>query len=157
MCFFISFFILGINPRILFEDFEHLLLSSFHTSSTKDLLSMYSHESTDMLICVILDSLEARSTHGTLPFTLFDPMASLCSYMITYIYPLCVNEDGDLIHSLGLLFHLSGANFISIGWKFKSLHNIGADYNSQKLSHHWISVVLHGPSFHPAAILDPGE
>ena len=36
-----------------------------------------------------------------------------------------------------------------------------ADYKSQDPSvfpsHHWISVVLHGPRFHPAAFFDPGE
>ena len=118
---------------------------------------MYSHESTDMIICVILDSLEARSTHGSLAFTLFDPMASLCSYMITCTHPLCVNEVGDLIQLLGILFHLSRADFISIGSNFKSLHHLGADYNSQEILHHWISVVLHGHSFHPPAVLDPSE
>ena len=67
----------------------------------------------------------------------------------------------DIMHSLGKLFHLSGAHFISTGSNFKSSHHLGADYNSQYLSlfpsHHWILVVLHGPSFHPAAVLDPGE
>ena len=77
--------------------------------------------------------------------------------MITCTHPLCVNEVGDLIHSLGLLFHLSGVDFISVGSNFKSLHHLGSDYNSQELSHHWISVILHGPSFHPATVLDPGE
>ena len=76
-------------------------------------------------------------------------------------HPLYVNEDGDMIHLLGQLFHLSGAHFISTSLKFKSSHHLGADYESQDLlvlpSHHWISVVLHGPSFHPAAVLDPGE
>ena len=118
---------------------------------------MYFHESTDMLICALLICLEARSTHGPHAFALFDHMPSLCSYMITCTHPLHVNEVGDLIHSLGLLFHLSGADFISIGLKFKSLHHLGDDYNSQEHSHHWISVVLHGPSFHPATVLDPGE
>ena len=97
---------------------------------------MYSHESAYMLICVLLDSLEARSTHGANSFALFNPIPSLCSYMITCTRPLYVNEVGDLIHSLGLLFHLSGVDFISIGSKFKSLHHIGADYNSQELSHY---------------------
>ena len=84
-------------------------------------------------------------------------MPSLCSYIITCAYSLCLNEDGYIINLCGQLFHLSRAYFISICLNFKSLHHIGADYNSQELSHHWISVVLHGPSFHPAAVLDPGE
>ena len=79
------------------------------------------------------------------------------SYMITCTHPLSVNEVGNLMHSLGHLFHLSGADFISIGSKFKSLHHLGDDYNSQEISHHCISVVLHGPSFHPTVVLDPGE
>ena len=111
---------------------------------------MYSHESTDMLICDLLDSLEARSTHGAHAFALIEHMASLCSYKITCTHPL-----------RGQLFHLSGAHFISSGFKFKSSHHLGADYKSQDPSlfpsHHWISVVLHGPSFHPATALDPGE
>ena len=161
MCFCISYFVPSINPQSLFEYFEHLLPSSFHTSTTKDSLSVYSHESTTVLICDILDSLEAISTHGVHAFTLFYPMPFLCSYNITCTHPLCVNEDGDMIFSLGQLFHLSGAHFISTGLKFNSYHQLGADYKSQDpsilLSHHWISVVIHGPSFHPAAVLDLGE
>ena len=84
-------------------------------------------------------------------------MSSLCSYKITSTHPLCVNEDGDIIHSLGQLFHLYGAQCISTGLKFKTSHHLGADYKSQDPSvlpsHHWISVVLHGPT----AFLDPGE
>ena len=53
---------------------------------------MYYHNSTDVLICFVLDSLESRSTHEALSFTLSDPMASLYSYMITCTHPLCVNE-----------------------------------------------------------------
>ena len=77
--------------------------------------------------------------------------------MITSTHPLCVNEDGYIIHSLGQLFHLYGAQFISTSSNFKSSHHLGADYKSQDPSvfpsHHWISVVLHGPT----ALLDPGE
>ena len=97
---------------------------------------MYSHESTDMLICDLLDSLEAISTHGAHAFTLFDPIPFLFYHMITCMHPLCVNEVGDLIHSFGHLFHLSGADFISIGLNFKSSYHLGADYKSQELSHH---------------------
>ena len=93
--------------------------------------------------------------------TLPNPNPSLFSYMITCTHPLSVNEVGDLMHSLGHLFHLFGADFISIGSNFKSYHHLGSDYNSQHLSvlltHHWISIVLHGPSFHPATIHDPSE
>ena len=131
MFFCISSFVLGINPESLFEDFEHVLPSSFHTSTKKDYLPVYSHDSTNMLIYDLFYSLEARSTHGALTFTLFDPMPSLHSYMITCTHPLCVIKVGDLIHSLGLLFHLSGADFISVGSKFKSLQHLGSDYNSQ--------------------------
>ena len=81
--------------------------------------------------------------------------------MITCTHPLSVNEVGDLMHSLGHLFHLYGVYFIYIGSNLKSSYHLGADYNSQEplvlLTHHWISVVLHGPSFHPAVVLDPGE
>ena len=49
----ISSFVLGINTQSLLEYFEHLLLSSFHT---EDSLPVYSHESTNMLICDPLDS-----------------------------------------------------------------------------------------------------
>ena len=88
-------------------------------------------------------------------------MTSPSSYMITCAYPLYVNEDGDIIHSLRQLFHLYGDHFISTSLKFKSSHNLGDDYKSQDPSvfpsHHWISVVLHGPSFHPAAVLDSGQ
>ena len=52
MCFSISSFILGINTQSLLEDFEHLLISSFHT---EDSLPVYFHESIDMLICDPLD------------------------------------------------------------------------------------------------------
>ena len=110
-----------------------------------------------MRICDILDYLEDRSNLEGFVFTLFDPMPSPCSYMITCTHPLSVNEVGYLIHLLGLFFHLSGVDFISIGSKFKSLHHLGADYNSQELSHHWISIVLHGPSFHHVVDLDLGE
>ena len=65
------------------------------------------------------------------------------------------------MHLLGQLFHLSGAHFISTCSNFKSSHHLGADYKSQDPSvfpsHHWISIVLHGPSFHPTVVLDPGE
>ena len=88
-------------------------------------------------------------------------MPSLCSYMITSTHPLYVNEDGDIIHSLGQLFHLYGAHFIYTGSTFKSSHHLGADYKSQDPSvlhsHHWILVVLYGPSFHPVVVLDLGE
>ena len=81
--------------------------------------------------------------------------------MITCTHPLCLNEVGDLIHSLGLLFHLYRADFISIGLNLKSLHHLGADYNYQYLSvlltHHWILVLLHRPSFHSPTVLDHGE
>ena len=156
-----SSFFLGTHSQSLLEDFEHHYLSSSHTSTIGDSLPIYLHESTFVLICDLLDSLEARSTHGAHSFALFDPMPSLCSYNITSTHPLCVNEDRDMIHSLGQLFHLSRAHFISTGSKFKSYHHLGADYNSQDPSvlpsHHWISVVLHGPRFHPAAVFDPGE
>ena len=163
MCFCISSFVLGVNHQILFEDFEHHYLSSYYTSTIEVSLPVYSHESTVVLICDLLDSLEAISTHGAHAFTLFDPIPSLCSYMITCTHPLCVNEDGDMIHSLEQLFHLYGAHFISIGSKFKSYHHLGADYKSQDPSvlpsHHWISVVLHGPSIHLDVdyVFDPGE
>ena len=88
---------------------------------------MYSHESTDMLICDLLDYVEDISTHGAHEFTLFDTIPSLCSYKISYTHPLYVNEYGDMIHSLGQLFHLSRAHFISTGSKFKSSHHLGAD------------------------------
>ena len=114
-----------------------------------------------MLICNLMDSLDAISTHGAQEFALFDHIPSLCSYKITCTHPLCVNEDGDMIHSLEQLFHLYGAHFISTGLKLKSYHHVGADYKSQDPlvlpSHHWISVVLHGPRFHLAAVFDPGE
>ena len=55
----ISSFVLGINTHSLFEYFEHRLPSSFHNSTTEDSLSVYSHESTDILICVLLYYLEA--------------------------------------------------------------------------------------------------
>ena len=78
-----------------------------------------------------------------------------------FTHPLYVNEDGDMIHSLGQLFHLFGAHSISIGLNFKSSHHLGVYYNSQDISvlltHHWISVVLHGTSFHPVVVFDPGE
>ena len=74
--------------------------------------------------------------------------------MITCTYPLCVNEVGGIIHSLGQLY---GVDFISIGSNFKSLHHLGAEYKSQEISHYWISVVIHGPSFHPAVVFDPSE
>ena len=128
MCFSISFFVLGINTQSLFEYFEHLLPSSFHTSTIEDSLSVYSHESTDMLICVLLDSLESSSTHKAHAFTLFDPMPSLCSYVITCTHPLCVDKDRDITYPLGQLFHVYGANFISTGLKFNSSHHLGADY-----------------------------
>ena len=77
--------------------------------------------------------------------------------MTTCTYPLYVNEMGGIIHLLVQLFHLSGAVLISIGSKLKSSYHIGANYNSQEISHHWILVILHGPSFHPAAVFDLGE
>ena len=120
MCFCNSSFVLGTHSQRLLEDFEHHYLSSSHTSTIEDSLPVYSHESTVMLICDLLDSLEARSTHGSHAFALFDHIPSLCSYKITCTHPLCVNQDGDIIHSLGQLFHLSRADFISIGLKFKS-------------------------------------
>ena len=52
-CFRISSFFLHINTQNLLEYCEHLILSSFHTN---DSLLVYSHESTDMLICDPLDS-----------------------------------------------------------------------------------------------------
>ena len=119
MLFLISSFILGINTQSLFEYFEHLLHSSFHTSTTKDSLLVYSNESTNMLICVLLNSLEAISTHGAHAFTLFDHMSSLCFYMIICTHPLYVNEFGYLIHSLGLLFHLFGDYFIFYVFEFQ--------------------------------------
>ena len=87
-----------------------------------------------MLICDLLDSVEARSTRGAHAFILFDPIPSLCSYMITCTHPLYVNGDGDIIHLLGQLFHLSRAHFISTGLYFKSSHHLGADYKSQDIS-----------------------
>ena len=53
MYFCISSFFLGINTQDLLEDCEHLILSSFHK---EDSLPVYSHESTDMIICDPLDS-----------------------------------------------------------------------------------------------------
>ena len=96
-----SSFVLGTHSQSLLEDFEHHYLSSSHTSTIEDSLPVYSHESTVVLICDLLDYLEARSTHGSHSFTLFDPMPSLCSYKITSTHPIYVNEYGDIIHSLG--------------------------------------------------------
>ena len=113
-----------------------------------------------MLIC---DLVEPIATHGAHAFALFDPIPSLCSYLITCTHPLCANKDGDIIHSLGHLFHLSGAHLISTGSNFKSSHHLGADYKSQDPSlfpsHHWILVVLHGPSIHLGVVyvFDLGE
>ena len=101
MRFYSSSFVLGTHSQSLLEDFEQHYLSSLHSSSTEDSLPVYSHDSTIVLICDLLDSLEARSTHGAHAFALFDPMPSLCSYMIAFPHPLCVNEDGDMIHFLG--------------------------------------------------------
>ena len=90
-------FVLGTHSQSLLEDFEHHYPSSSHTSTIEDSLPVYSHESSVVFICDLLDSLEARSTHGAHSFSLFDPMPSLCSYMITCTHPLYVNEVGDLI------------------------------------------------------------
>ena len=156
MRFWSSSFVLGTHSQSLLEDFEHHYLSSLHSSTKEDSLPAYSHESTIVFICDLLDFLEARSTHGAHSFALFDPMPSLYSYNITSTNPLYVNEDGDIIHSLGQLFHLYGTHFITIGSKFKSSNHLGDAYKSEDLlvlpSHYWISVVLHGPSFHLAVV-----
>ena len=94
-----SSFVLGTHSQSLHEYFGHHYLYSSHTSTIEYSLPVYSHETTVVFICDLLDSLEARSTHGSHSFTLFDPMPSLCSYKITSTHPLCVNEDGDIIHS----------------------------------------------------------
>ena len=147
------------DSEIHMPDLSHLV----HASPLDGAQPSDFQESAVVLFCDLLDYLEARSTHGAHSFALFDPMPSLCSYMITCTHPLCVNEDGDMIHSLGQLFHLSRAHFISTGSNFKSSHHLGADYKSQYPSvfpsHHWISVVLHGPSIHLAVVyvFYPGE
>ena len=69
----------------------------------------------------------------------------------------------ETLYSLGQLFHLYGAHFISTGSNFRSSRHLGVDYKSQDPlvfpSHHWISVVLHGPSIHLAVVyvFDPGK
>ena len=125
-----SSFVLSTHSQSILEYFEHHYLSSSHTYTIEDSLPVYSHESNIVLTCDLLDSFEAISTHGALAFTRFDPMTSLCSYMITCTHPLCVNEVGYLIHFLGLLFRPSRDYFIFIGLKFKSLYQLGDDYNS---------------------------
>ena len=59
MCFCSSSFVLGTHSHSLLQDFEHHYLSSLHSSTPKDSLLVYSHESTIMLICDLLDCLEA--------------------------------------------------------------------------------------------------
>ena len=59
MCFSSSSFILGTHSQSLLEDFEHHYLSSSHTSTIEDSLPVYSHESNVVIICDLLDSLEA--------------------------------------------------------------------------------------------------
>ena len=102
MLFRISSFFLGINTQSLLEDFEHLLISSFHI---EDSLPMYSHEYIDMIICDPLDSdLEACLQDDThiippsipstiplnnpntvqIPSSLVD--SSLVSYAVIYIF-----------------------------------------------------------------------
>ena len=63
-----SSFVLGTHSQNLLEYFEHHSLSSLHTSTMEDSLSVYdleddifySHESTDKLICDFLDYLDVR-------------------------------------------------------------------------------------------------
>ena len=126
-------------------------------STTEDSLPVYSlEESTGVIVCVLLDTFKALSSYGVSAFTLHDPKLYHFPYMITCTYPLNVNEFGDLMNSLGNVFHLSGVDFISTGLNFKSSHHLGVEI-SIMFTHHWISVVLHGPSFHPTVVLDPGE
>ena len=78
-----SSIVLGTHSQSLLEDLEHHYLSSSHYSTIEDSLPVYSMSLLLCLFCDLLDSLEARSTHGAHAFTLFDHVPSPCSYMIT--------------------------------------------------------------------------
>ena len=95
MCFSISSFVLVIDTQNLLEDFEHLILSSFHT---EDSLPVYSHESIDMLICNPLDS-------------------NLEAYLQVYTYiisPSIPFRSIQVLHQIGILTRDSHHNFAAI-------------------------------------------
>ena len=89
ICLCSSSFVLGTHSQSLLEDFEHQYLSSSHTSTIEDSLPIYSHESTVVLICDLLDSFEAKSTHGAHAFSLFDPIPSMFLHVHLHTSYLC--------------------------------------------------------------------
>ena len=110
---------LGINTPNLLEYCEHLIRSSFYT---KDSLPVYSHESTDMLICDPLDSdleeyfqLNKHIIASSIPYTI--PMNNRNTIQIP-----CSLVDSSLVsYAVILILHGLKSFLTFSGWLSMSL------------------------------------
>ena len=84
-----------------------------------DLMSLFSHEFTDIIFYGKLVIFEAISYYGAQEFALHSPMASLPFYLITCSSPDRTSKDEDILHSLGHFLLTLGADFTSHGLMFK--------------------------------------
>ena len=103
----ISSFVLGINTQNPLEYWEHLILSSFHI---EDSLPVYSHESTDILICDLSDSdLEAYLQVDTHIIPPYIPYTIALNNQKTIQIPISL-VDSSLV-SYAVIFILHGLKF----------------------------------------------
>ena len=69
----------------------------------RNLMSVFSHDFSDIIFCGSMVIVEAISYYGVESFTLHSPRASLPFYLITCSSPHETSKDGDILHSLGHL------------------------------------------------------
>ena len=136
----------------------------FFKFAAGDLVLVSSCEVADILFCESLDISEAISDYGAQAFALQSPRDSLP--LVTSSSPHRTSKEEDILHPLGHLLLIFGADFTTHGFLFKaatyqflecSTH--GSNPQEPLLSLQMISVALHGSSFHRAAVYisDPVE
>ena len=125
-----------------------------------DLVLASSCEVSDILFCESLEIYEAISYYVAHEFILHSPRASLP--LVTCSSPHRTSKEEDILHPLGHLLLIFGADFTTHGFLFKAatyqfLECSTHVSNPQALflSYQLISIALHGSNFHPAAVYVP--
>ena len=86
----------------------------------EDSMLVLSYEFVDIRFCEILDISKAISDYGAQAFALHSPKASLPIYLITCSSPHRTSKVGDIMHPLGHLLLIIGADFTTHGFLFKA-------------------------------------
>ena len=76
-----------------------------------DLMSVFSNEFVDIILCGSLLIFEATSYYGAQEFILHSPRPSLPFYLTTCSSPHRTSKDGDIMHSHGHFLLTLGYDF----------------------------------------------